>query len=180
MAVAVVAVSLVAACGGSGTTLSAEEEAVAVAIEAKMAEEIEESEDPLADAEVRLCFARGMVGHIGLDRLAELGVTADSVAEGDAVFGGMTESELEGVAAAVSECVDISATFQAELESSGIGSTSAACLVDRLEESDFFEQAFLAGILGDEFAPDASVLATLISAASECLSDEELEAFFGG
>jgi hypothetical protein len=170
---------VVAACSGNGaTTLSAEEEAVAVALEARMAEEVgSDSEDPLGDAEARLCFARGLVAEVGIARLAELGVTAAGVDESDEVFGAMSDSELEAAAGIAAGCIDLAASFEAELVSSGVSASSASCLVDRLDGSDFFARAFLTGMAGGE--PDPSVISDLIAAASACLTPEELGIFLG-
>jgi len=172
---------VVAACGGSGAvTLSAEEEAVAAAIEARMEAEMGGDEDPLADAEARRCFSRGLVAELGIARLAELGVTAAGVGESDDVFGAMSDSELEEAAGVAAGCIDLAATFEAELVSSGVSASSASCLVDRLDGSGFFEAAFLAGMTGDESEPDPSLISALVAAASECLTPEELGIFLGG
>ena len=171
---------VVAACGGDDTaTLSAEEEAIAAAIEARMAEEIEgDSEDPLEDVEARRCFARGLVAELGTARLAELGVTAAGVDESDDIFRAMSDSELEAAAGIAAGCIDLAASFEAELISSGVSANSASCLVDRLDGSGFFAQAFLSGMAGGE--PDPSVLSDLIAAASACLTPDELGIFLGG
>ena len=174
-----VAVMVLSACGGGEAALTPEEQAVATAIEAKIASEISEDDDLLVETETRRCFAEGLVGLLGLTRLGELGVTAAGVGESEAVFGGMTESELRGVAGVAGDCVDLSASFRANLEAGGLSSDSAACFTGRLEGSDFYEQAFVAGLLGQEFEPVGDALATMISAATECLTPAELDAFFG-
>jgi len=175
----VVAALVLSACGAGGA-LTSEEQAVASAIEAKIAQEISQDDDLLADIEPRRCFAEGIVGAFGLSRLAELGVSAAAVADSGTVFGGMTDSELRDAADVAAGCVDLGASFQVEMEAGGLSRESAACLTGRLEESDFFQQAFVAGMLGEEFTPDADGLATMVSAATECLSPEELQGFFGG
>jgi len=180
--VAVLALSLVvAACGDDdGGDLSESEAAVVDAIVAGMMDDPDPG-NPFSDPESGRCFAEGMIQDMGMARLAEVGITADSESPEDA-FALMTEAEVDDLVDTAFECLDIDAMMIAEFADSGISEDSARCVVAELNKTDFFRASFAAGMTGadDNPADDPEVMAAMLTAFTECLTPAELGEMMGG
>ncbi len=174
--------SLVAvSCGDDdGSGLSDDEQDLADALAVSIMAD-NDPDNPFSTEENAQCFAEGLVGTLGVARLATLGLAADRESQ-EAAFAAMTTSERDAVVEVALECTDAPGLMAAEMEATGMSSDSARCIVDALGESDFFREAFLAGLAGEEFDPEVNpeYTALLLQAATECLSPEELGPLFGG
>ncbi len=177
----VLALGMLAAACGDDDGASADEQAVADALVAKMQEENEPGDPFAADEPAARCFADGIVAEFGLTRLAEVGVTADSVPPSEEVFGAMTDDEVGRAADLASSCADVEALFAAELAELGLSEESKECFVGRLEEVGFVRAAMIAGMRGEEFdvETDEELLGQMTEAAEACLTPEELNSLFG-
>lgn len=176
-----VAALLAASCGDDdGSGLSSEEQGLADALAISIMADAD-PDNPFGRAEDAHCFAEGLVGTIGVARLATLGLTAESESP-EAAFDAMTPGERDDVVEVALGCTDAEGVMVAELEATGMSSDSAACIAEALGESDFFRDAFLAGMAGREFDPEANPEYTvlLLEAATDCLSPSELGPLFGG
>jgi hypothetical protein len=175
-----VLVLLSAGCGDdSGGGLSAAEQAVADAILAEMiAENADEDE---VDPEDMRCFADGMVGGLGVDRLGELGISAADVGDPEAAFRAMSEGELDDMADVAVRCIDFRTGFTDAMVADGISRESAECLTDVLDDTDFFRASLIASMKGEDFSPDqdAELMSVFINGAQDCLTPEELGGLFG-
>lgn len=166
---------VVAACGGDARPLTAEEQAVVAALDAKIEAEAADTDEPFTDDASRRCVAEGLVREFGLARLAALGVTADGVVDSLALFEAMTEDELASTARIAVNCSDLEGVF---VEVGGMSPGSAACFADRLMGEGIYQDLVLAGLKNEE--PDDSIFVAMLGAGSECLTPEEFDEFFGG
>jgi hypothetical protein len=165
----VAAVALVfgaAACGGdddsSGGGGADADSPLVQALAANMVEEGGES--PVANQEEAECWASGVVGGIGEDRLGELGVTPESV--GDIEDLDLTDEEVAVVVDSLFDCADVQQAF-ADMFAADFGDEAATCIADKLDE-DFVKQAMSASIAGDDAEPSAEFLEAFGTIASEC------------
>jgi hypothetical protein len=112
--------------------------------------------------------------------MADLGVTADSVATQEAFFGGMTDAEISDAVDISFGCADFGAVFAGQFP--GLSSDSASCFAAALMDSGFLKAATTAQLRGEEFDPsgDPEAVAQISGAAQSCFSDAELTTFFGG
>jgi hypothetical protein len=183
IAAALLAFALVgAACGDEGGTLTPEEQVLADAILAEMISESDPG-DPLHGEASARCIAEGLVGDLGVARLAELGIEAQNVGSPDTAFAAMTDEEIDVVAAVALGCPTFRQALSAEMTADGVSAESAECLVDQLVETGVFRQLVAAAIRGDStdvILEDPGNTAALITAMSKCFSAEELEDIFGG
>ncbi len=164
---------VLAACGdddGSGG-LSTEEQAVAAAIAAD-ASAGSEAGDPFSDPEAAQCMAEGVVKDIGMERLAEIGVTAES-ADQEQAFANMTDTEIDVVISYTLDCVDIEAVMAEQMEAQGLDAETAQCFADEFDE-DFYRVAFRTTLTGGEFDPtaDPAVADSFMAAFTKCLGGE--------
>lgn len=172
-----------AACGddeGSGE-LSESEQAIADAIAIDMVSE-PDLDDPFADTEAAQCFSEGIVGELGIARLAEIGITANS-GDPQAAFATLSETEIDTMVDLAFGCIDIEAVMAEQFATDGISDDSALCMAKGFGETDFYRRAFIAGMTGDEsYDPteDSAFLATMITVATDCLTAEELAVIMGG
>jgi hypothetical protein len=176
-AVAVVmALGMVVACGGDAPAreLTAEEQAVVAALDAKIETESAGTDEPFTDDGERRCVAEGLVREFGLARLAALGVTADGVVDSLVLFETMTEGELDSTAAIAVDCSDLENVF---VEIGGMTPGSAECFADRLIDQGTYQDLVLAGLKDEE--PDDSIFVAMLDAGSDCLTPEEFAEFFG-
>ncbi len=182
-------VLVVAACGdddgGSAPTdgvgLDGAEQAIAGAIAAGMMGSGDPS-DPFAQPEAAQCISEGVVGYLGVERLAEIGITS---ATDDALeaFEVLADDEIGDIADLALECIDLEEELASQLAADGLSRESALCMGRAFAETDLFRQAFIAGFTGDDSydpSEDPEFLTTMIGAATECLTDEELSLIMGG
>lgn len=175
--VLMVAVLFVAACGddsGGARPLTADEQAVAAALDASIEAESAATDDPFTDADSRRCLAESVVREFGVARLAELGVTADAVVDSTVLFERMTVAELETIAVVSVECSDLESIF---IEEGGMSAGSAACFADRLTDEGTYADLILTGLKNEE--PANEIFVAMLAAGSDCLTPEEFAEFFG-
>jgi hypothetical protein len=182
---AVVAVALAviaAACGDDGgTNLDEGEQAVADSLAVAIGSE-SGAGDPFESQADAQCFAEGIVAELGTGRLVEVGLTADA-ADSQGAFAALTTAEIESVADVALECIDVEAFLSAEFAAGGISEESASCLADAVIDTDFMRRGLIAGMTGDETydpSSDPDTIGALMSAATECLTPEELSLIMGG
>jgi hypothetical protein len=170
---------LTAACGDDDG-LGEGEQALADALAISMMNDAD-VDNPFTDSEAAQCFADGMVGDIGIERLATLGLTAETQSQA-AAFASMSDDELDQIVDIALDCTDPEGVIAAEFVASGISPGSATCLAEELGKSGFFRDAFVAGFAGTEFDPETNpeYTAAFLEAAGECLTAEELGPLFGG
>jgi hypothetical protein len=179
MAAVVALALLVAACGdddggADGQGLSSSEQAVADVLAVSIADD--DPANPFGGAEAAQCISEGMVGELGIARLAEIGITAGSL-------GIMTDAEVDSVAELALGCIDVETAMADQFATDGISQESARCMSAGFAETDFFKQAFIAGFTGDDSydpSQDPEFLGSMITIATECLTDEELQIIMGG
>ncbi|MCJ7725938.1 MAG: hypothetical protein MUP76_06060, partial [Acidimicrobiia bacterium] len=176
---------MAAACGdddgaGSGG-LSDGEQAIADAIALDMTADPEPG-DPFSDAAAARCFSEGIVDSLGIARLAEIGITANAI-DSQAAFATMSETEINTMADLMLGCVDVETAMTEQFATDGISDGSARCMAKAFGETDFYRAAFIAGMTGDDsYDPtaDPEFLGTMITAATDCLTAEELAVIMGG
>lgn len=172
--VALIAASMLvlAACGDDGGGgLSAEEQAVAAAIAAD-ASAGAEAGDPFSDPAAARCMAEGVVEDIGIERLAEIGVTAEG-AEQERAFANMTDAEIDVVISHTLDCVDLEAVMTEQMQSQGLDAETAACFAEEFDE-DFYRTAFRASLTGEDFDPtaDPEVADAFMAVFVKCLGGD--------
>lgn len=168
----------VAACGAGGPSISltADEQALADAL---VVEFESDPEFPFgADAGAR-CFAETLVSEFGVDRLAAIGITVDTI-EDEPDFAAMSDAEIDRVADIAMDCVDYTAPFVDEFVDGGISRSSARCLADRLDEAGFFRATLISGLTGRDIPGEDTLFGAFIGAATACFTPEELADFMGG
>lgn len=173
-------VAILAAACGDGDELGEGEQALADALAVSMMSDAD-LDNPFTDTESAQCFADGMVGGLGIERLATLGLTAETQSQA-AAFASMSDDELDEIVEIALNCTDPEGAMAAELVATGISAGSATCLAEELGKTGFFREAFIAGFSGAEFDPETNpeYTATFLEAAGECLTAEELGPLFGG
>lgn len=134
---------LASACGGDdddGAVAAADSPLVGA-----LAEQIVDGSDadsPIANQSDAECWAGRIVGGIGEDRLAELGVSADNVGEiEDYDF---TDGEIDTIVDSLGNCVDLNAVL-AEQMVGDLGEDAANCVAGELDDD------FLNNIIGASF-----------------------------
>lgn len=169
----------VAACGGDeGGSSSSEEKAYSEALAVALAAE---SDFPFDEKET-LCIAERVVDVMGVQMFVDAGVSAEDVtAAADFDFPELTDEQTAGLAEIFvdGECVDMGALMADQMmEQSGGALTEdqAACIGDGMAKSDAFNDAFAAGIAGQEDADaDAAIESEILELIVDC--DIPLDAF---
>lgn len=174
---------VVAACGDDdgGGDLSGAEEAVVDAIVAGMTGD-PDPENPFADQESARCVAVGIVEDLGIERLAEVGLTADTD-QPQEVFGALTDDEIDGIVDIAFGCVDVEEEMAVMFADEGVSMDSARCLARELNDTDFFRAAFRAGMTGDDTydpSTDPEFMTVMLEAFTGCLTAEEMAGIMGG
>ncbi|MEX2419940.1 MAG: hypothetical protein WD652_06120 [Acidimicrobiia bacterium] len=172
------------ACGddaGGQAPLTDAEQALADVIVAEMTASPDPSDPFQVEASAR-CFAEGLVGELGITRLAELGIEAQNVGDPNAAFSLMTDPEVEATADIALRCPAFRDALATEMTADGISDDSADCLVEELVDSGVFRLLVIAEMKGestDAIEEDAANSAALIGALIKCLTPEELETVLG-
>lgn len=178
---AVIALGVLAAsCGDDDASLSAEEQLVVDALVADMQADTTPDEE-FTEEQMR-CLAESIVTETGVERLAEVGITADDVGDPEAAFRALSDDEVNDIGGRALECIDYAQAFIDSMMEDGVSQESGDCLVERLQETDFFLAAFVAGMRGSDFDPgsDGEFLQALVTGAGECFTEAEFEAVFSG
>ena len=172
-------VLVVAGCGDdSAGALSQEERAVADAVVDFIVADEDFAARPLTEDEAR-CLAETTVRQIGVEGLAEIGVTADSVPE-ENPFEGASDDKVDAFVEAYFECLDVAEIFAAEFEEQGaLSPDSVSCLAEELGRGDLLRGMLRSSIAGGEFGDDPELLAQFIDLLVECLSAEEFAELAG-
>ena len=172
------------ACGGDAggrVSLTDAEQALADVIVAEMTANPDPSDPFQVEASAR-CFAEGLVGELGVGRLAELGIEAQNVGDPNAAFSLMTDPEVEATADIALGCPAFRDALGTEMTADGISDASADCLVEELVDSGVFRLLVIAQMKGEStqaIEEDPANSAALIGAPLECLTPEELETVLG-
>jgi len=167
-------VLVVTACGDdSGNALSDDEQAVADAVVEFILADEDFSTRPLSEDEGR-CLAESTVQRIGVEGLAEIGITADSVPD-DNPFEGASGDKVDAFLDAYFDCLDLAELFASELAADGtLSEDSVGCLADELSEGDLLREMLRSSIVGEEFDDDAELMRGFLEIMVACLSPEEL------
>lgn len=156
-----------AACGGGDDSGGGGDGADADSplVQALAANLLEDGEDsPVASQEEAECWASGVVGGIGEDRLTELGVTPEDV--GDIEDLALTDDEVSVVVDSLFGCADVQQAF-ADQFAADFGEEAATCIAEQLDE-DLVKQALTASIAGDDAQPSAEFLEQFAAIAGDC------------
>lgn len=170
-------------CGDDdgGAALTEAEQALANLIVLEMTAGSDPDDPFQEEASVR-CFAEGLVGALGIVRLAELGIESQDVGDPNAAFSLMTDAEVETTADIALGCPAFREALVTEMTADGISDESADCLVEELVDSGVFRQLVIAQMQGastEAIEEDAANSAALIAGFLKCLTEEELETVFG-
>ena len=160
-----------AACGGGGDS----EEELVDALTVALSEDTDPG-SPLTGTGVARCFAEKIVGNFGVDRLNEIGVTADDVGTPEEAVAQLTDAERTVFADSAIGCIDVEAFLTAEFVEQGIAASAAACLATEVKDLEVVNEMFAAGVLGlpEDPALEDQMEVAFIPAAMKCLSPEEL------
>lgn len=164
---------VLAACGDDGG--SSDEAAYTDAIATQISENADADTMPLSDEQAD-CVASGFVNVIGVDGLNDLGLDLDSIEAGEELDESeLSEDQARELTDEIFDCVDLTELMLAEI-GSDVSEESAACLSDRLRESETFRDLIAAGLIGDDAAleDDTAAQGAIIDVMTECLSGEEL------
>ena len=152
-----------AACGSSGDDAADTDDPLVQAI----ADDIAADPDtPFREREAAECFAADIVGGIGTDRLAELGVSASSVADLDDID--FNDSEIGRVVDSLDKCVDLEQALADSLAEDGtMAADDAECLIGELG-TDVIKDAFRSTFSGGDTEPTNAFLQAMLDAAAAC------------
>ncbi|MBU1226159.1 MAG: hypothetical protein KJ698_02950, partial [Actinobacteria bacterium] len=140
------------------------------------------SGNPFADPAAARCFSEGLVKDLGITRLTQIGITT-SIGSAEEAFAALGEGEIGAVADLALGCIDMAAAMVPLFAVDGISEESALCLARGFEETDFYREAFIAGMTGDDTydpAADPEFLTLMMTVAAECLTADELAILMGG
>jgi hypothetical protein len=163
-------VATAAACGGDddgggGGDSAAADTPIGQALTDELMAEGEDS--PVSTEDEARCVAGGIVSEIGEDRLAELGVTVDSLGASDIEDIDFTDAEAEKIVDAMFDCIDIKAALATEFEAD-FGADGAQCLADNLDE-EMVRDLMASSFLGDESAEmPEEFFQAFLDIAAEC------------
>lgn len=154
---------LLAACGGGDGGGGGADTEVGQAIADSLLED-ESGPEGLTEDQAR-CISGDIVDGIGEDRLAEVGVTAetaDSVAEiSDVDF---DDQEVETVVGAYVDCIDVREFLAAEF-AGDLGEEAGQCLADSFDD-DALHDMFVAAFNDEE--PSDDMFQLILDAMAEC------------
>ena len=149
-----------AACGGDDEGGGGDADSpLAQALAADM---LADEDAATTDPEEAECWASGIVGGIGEDRLTELGMTVDNV--GDVEDYEFTEAEISTVVDSMFDCVDVQASLT-EVFEEDFGPEAAACLAEGLD-NDMLKQVMTSELDGSE--PSDEFFQAFLDLAAEC------------
>lgn len=160
LAAAAAAALLLAACGSDGGG------GADTAVGQALADELmSDGDSPLAGEEEARCMAGDIVDNVGEDRLAELGVTAETVSAIEDID--FTDEETDTVLDALFDCVDVQRVMAEEM-ASDFGDEAAGCIAENLDES-LLREAMAVGFGGDiDAEPSNDFLQGMLDVMAEC------------
>lgn len=160
VAVAASLVILASACGddGGGSVASADDPLVQAIVDDVMADGDGVTSER-AEAE---CFVGGVVGSLGKDRLAELGVTESNVPGLDEIA--WTEQEANTLVDRLFGCMDLTDNFIEQMDLGDIDESQRDCVSGVFSE-DVLKEFFVSSFAGTE--PGAEIFA-LFGELTEC------------
>ncbi len=160
-AAACAAALLASACGSDTEAGSGADTAIGQALTEEF---LSEGDSPITTEEQARCMSGDIVDNIGEDRLAELGVTADNVADIDEID--FTDAEFDTIVDALFDCVDVRDAMATEM-AGDFGEEGAACVADNLDE-DLLRDVMAAGFRGEDAEPSNDFLQAMLDVAAEC------------
>jgi len=169
--------------GGTGG-LGTDEQALADAIGGTAATEMG-AEFPIDADQFGSCMGTAVVGALGAQRLADLGVTASDVSNLDAAFEQLTPAEQQAVFTAMIPCLDtpeVRNLLVQEISASGLSQQASECIVD-----GFLDPAVLGDIVGlalsgeeTDIAENEEFVTMMMTIMMGCLTPEEMTDLMGG
>jgi hypothetical protein len=161
---------VIGACGGSAA-LEDDEQVLADAIADFISEEEALEDSPISESEVR-CLAEDTVRTLGVDGLAEIGITPDSIPE-ENPFEGASDVHVDALVDAYFSCLDAPSAFAEALTAEGaVSEESAQCVGDTLDEDGLLRPLLRASLAGED--PEPEMFSELLRVMVECLTPEEL------
>jgi protein involved in sex pheromone biosynthesis len=149
------------ACGGDDAAgQSAEEQAKAAEIKAELLADTSAT-NPFADEAAATCFADGIVGEFGVERINAL----DTGSGLEAGMANMTTEEQTKMADLALGCIDFQQVIKDQMAASGLPEETANCVADGLNE-DMLRGLFLTQASGG----DPSQNAELLQVVMDCLT----------
>ncbi|MFH1329097.1 MAG: hypothetical protein ABIJ48_00335 [Actinomycetota bacterium] len=115
------------------------------------------ADNPFADEATASCFANGIVGKFGLERINELD-TGSGVEDGFAL---MSAAEQESVADLAMDCIDFQSIIKDQMAASGLPEEQATCVANALSD-DLLKDLFLAEIRGEDPAESADLMEVIM------------------
>lgn len=116
------------------------------------------------------CMVTRMVQDLGVDRLDEIGLTAESFAEDEDLPEDLSEDDARRVLRSMERCFDVRDLFLAGLEESGdVPEEARQCIAEQLDD-DFIQKVMLALLTeGEEaMASDPELTSEMVSLFTEC------------
>jgi len=173
IAVSLVMLIVVSACGDdSSDGLSETEQALSDAIAEFIVSDESFSSTPITPGEVE-CLATGTVRRVGVEGLAEMGITADSIPE-DNPFENAPDQQVDAFVDSYFDCLDVAALFAEEMGQDGaFSSESLACLTAEFRQGDFLRQLMRSTVAGEDFEENPELITQIFEVLFACLSPEE-------
>jgi hypothetical protein len=176
IAVSLLMLVVVSACGDdssdSGGEMSDTEKALSNAIVEFIVSDDSFSARPITTTEAE-CLAEGTIRKAGVDGLAEIGITADSIPE-DNPFENAPDMQVDAYVDTFFECLDIAELFAAEMGQDGaFDSDSLSCLAEEFGQGDFLRQLMRTTIVGEDFESNPELMTQLFEVLLACLSAED-------
>ena len=170
-AILIVLVVALAACGddsggGAGGGLSEEEQAY---VDEAMADFDPEDAEPLTEDDAR-CMVTSLVEEVGVDRLEEIGLSAESFATDEDLPTNLEEDDAQQVIDSMNGCFDLRELFLAGMaEGEELPAEARACLSDAMDD-EFVDQVMLTMLTEGEAAleEDPELRSELMSLFTEC------------
>lgn len=153
--------------GDGGPAQAADGPLVDAITEAIMADAADDPDMPFSESEIR-CFAGSFVGSVGADRLEELGVTPETVADTEFDDFEWTEAELNMAASSLTDCIDVTALLVDSMMQFGVSEEEATCVAEAVP-ADVFGAIVASGVTGvDDPAAEAALDDVVGQAIVDC------------
>lgn len=118
------------------------------------------SDVPLGAGDEARCVNEGLAGVIAPERFAELDALA---AGGDmtAVFGEMTDDEIDALIAVIDDCVDLEALVAEEMQGQGMSPEAISCFAGSFSQEDTLRSLIAAALVNESPETDPEFLALM-------------------